>query len=247
MYQWRLLYSALLEDGDWHLNIKINSYLQILPLVINMMKQNNQIALKYKIKLFPSEDSQLLDVKLHHWVHSSLCFKGTVIRWNGGTICPVTKCNIWIWTESLVMPPWHTKIVHNSRLHAAHQVNIQWYSQTNLKSINSMKQISFWEANSSLASQEIPHTLWNPKACYHIHKHLLPVPVLSLINTIHPCPFHFLKILFNSFLPPMPRSSKWSLSLRSAHKHPACNSPVSYTCHMPQPSHSSIQNTAQFK
>ena len=82
-------------------------------------------------------------------------------------------------------------------------------------------------------------------------KGLLPhsqaFPILSLINPIHACPSQFLNIHFNIFLPPMPRSSKYSLSLRSVYQHTACTSPVSHACHMPHPSHSSIQNTAQFK
>ena len=34
-------------------------------------------------------------------------------------------------------------------------------------------------------------------------------------------------------------SSKWSLSLRFPHETPVCSSPLSYTCHMPRPTHSS--------
>ena len=71
-----------------------------------------------------------------------------------------------------------------------------------------MKQSSSWEANSSSDSQEIPHILWNPNVHFHIHKHLPPVPILSLISPIHACIFQFLKIYFNIYLQPMPTSSK---------------------------------------
>jgi hypothetical protein len=47
------------------------------------------------------------------------------------------------------------------------------------------------------------------------------------------------KIYFNIILPSMPRSSKWSLSLRSPHQNPACTCPVSHACHMLRPSKSS--------
>ena len=37
----------------------------------------------------------------------------------------------------------------------------------------------------------------------------------------------------------MPRSSKWSHSIRSPHQNPVNTSPVSYMCHVSRPSHSS--------
>ena len=42
-----------------------------------------------------------------------------------------------------------------------------------------------WEANRSLASQEIPRTLWNPKVQYRIHNSPPPVPIPNKIKPVH--------------------------------------------------------------
>ena len=88
------------------------------------------------------------------------------------------------------------------------------------------------EANKFSDSQEIPHTLCNPKVHYCTHNSPPTVPMLCQINPVHGPSSHFLKIIFYTIQPSTPRSSKWSHALRFTHQTPVCTSPGSHTCYM---------------
>jgi len=63
---------------------------------------------------------------------------------------------------------------------------------------NTMEQNAPWEANSSSASQEIPHILRKLKVHYHIYESPPLLPVMSQINPIHaPSPISW-KFIFLS-------------------------------------------------
>ena len=102
---------------------------------------------------------------------------------------------------------------------------------------NSKEHSPSWEANSSSASQKIPHILLNPKAHYHVHKILPLASILSQITLVHTFPSYFLKINFNITLPATPKCSKSSLSFKFPHQKPICISLLPHVFHMSNPSH----------
>ena len=71
--------------------------------------------------------------------------------------------------------------------------------------------------NSCIASPETAHILWYPTVRYCFHDSLPLVCTLSQMNPVHAIPFYFLMMHFNTKLPSMPMSSKWSPSFRLRH------------------------------
>jgi hypothetical protein len=89
---------------------------------------------------------------------------------------------------------------------------------------DSTEQSSSCEAKRFSANQVIPHSLWNQKVHYRIHKCPPPVPILSHINPVPTLTSQVLKIRLNITLPSTPRSFKWSVSLRLRHQNPVYTS-----------------------
>jgi len=88
---------------------------------------------------------------------------------------------------------------------------------------------------SRVLSQEIPRILWNPTftTTFTRARHLS----LSWAISIQTTPHHTSRRSINTILPLTPRSSKWSLSLRSPQQNPVRTS-ASHTFHKTCPSHS---------
>jgi hypothetical protein len=59
---------------------------------------------------------------------------------------------------------------------------------------NFMGHILSWQANSFIASPEIPSILWNPKVHYRFHNSQSLVPVLSQMNPVHVFSLHLFKM-----------------------------------------------------
>jgi hypothetical protein len=66
---------------------------------------------------------------------------------------------------------------------------------------NSMGRSPYRETDRPSASQNIPHILYDPEACYGIQSRPPLAPILSQINSVLTSQTHFLQIHFNIILP----------------------------------------------
>jgi len=86
-----------------------------------------------------------------------------------------------------------------------------------------------WAAEWIAACQEIPCISRNPKVHHRTQKRTPPVPILGQPNPVHMPTSHLLKIHPDIIHPSIPRSPKWSLSLRFSHQ----DTLLTYKRHMP--------------
>jgi hypothetical protein len=77
----------------------------------------------------------------------------------------------------------------------------------------------------------------NPKAHHRVHNRPPPVPILSQLNPFHTPPANLPKTHSNPILPPMPRSSEWSLSFGIFHQN-VHFSLLPHAFHVPRPPYS---------
>jgi hypothetical protein len=90
----------------------------------------------------------------------------------------------------------------------------KWESETsNWSKLTNYMEQSPWKANSSSASQEVPHILCNPKDYYRIHKSPPLVPILSQINPAHALPTDLCKIFQGAVPSGFPTEALYALLL----------------------------------
>jgi hypothetical protein len=92
---------------------------------------------------------------------------------------------------------------------------------------NYIQQNCFTEADSFWDNQETPCLLWNPEGFVTC----LQEPA-SFLYPVHNYPFCFSKI-YSDVLPFVPKSFKWSLSVRFPYQNPLCISLLPCMCHIP--------------
>ena len=238
-----MYYSCLVQHKQYTTAVKavsLSTFMQHLLLVQNVLYNCNYCSYSNTwLWWLPSADHTLSRT----WVHCKLATLLTCSR--SPMKLPLTCWHTYTHTHD----PSHVMGASRTRnlgfcLIAWGDYSFMWYAtwamtQHCATSCNqiltySIQQSPSWKTNLFSASQEIPRIFWNPKVHYR-HQSL---SCASSIQSIPPTSY-LLKIHLNIILPSTPGSSKWSLSLRFPHQNPVYASPLSHTCHMPRPFHSS--------
>jgi hypothetical protein len=145
-----------------------------------------------------------------NWTRIQQPYITTAIHYNSHTLQqPYITTAIHYNSHTLQQPYITTAIHYNSHiLQQPYTTTAIHYNSHTLQqpyiTNNSIQHIYSSKANTSLASQDIPRILLNPKVHCRVHKSPRP-------------PIRLLKIYFNILLPFTPMSSKLSLSLRFPH------------------------------
>ena len=163
-----------------------------------------QIILKKVYLVWPS-DSTLYSSRIRNLVNTFLVYRMTQMSVNQ-TVMIILFMPLRDWCQFL---EWY----HNAVSWTEHGYHFELR--------NCMVHSASSTAKRLLASQEIPHIVWNLKAHYPIYTGPPPVHCPEPEQS-GPCPSHLLtsrRNIFNIILPSMPRSSKWSLSFRFPNYH----------------------------
>ena len=165
-------------------------------------------------------------------------YKSSFFRWKNRRY---PGCD-WCWMHRMFHCVfWMTKWWNNNLFYLT-EFHLKWHGTVGVLQIretNSMEQSSSWEADRSLAGQEISCILWNQRVHHIIQKGPLPTSILSQIKPFKAPPsFHFLKININITLLSIPGSSKLSLSPQVSPPKPCMHLSSSHTCRKPHRSYS---------
>jgi hypothetical protein len=90
----------------------------------------------------------------------------------------------------------------------------------------SMVQDIIWKADLSLSlSKKYPAFLWNPKVHFRVYTSPPLDTILSQLNPVRPIDTYLPNLHLKFIIPPMPRSSQWSLAFGPYNQNPVNTSP----------------------